>query len=472
MMKSPFVSLAPFVWQIEPQFKKGMRVPARLLASRKILQQVEEEALEQLINLTFLPGIVEAAWAMPDIHVGYGAPIGAVFATDPQAGGVVSPGAIGFDINCGVRLLVTDKKEEDWLAQSNKLLSRLFAVAGAGVGAQSQLSLDPKELTQVCQKGASWVVEQGWGEADDLLFCEEKGCLAGADLAAVSPQAQQRGQNQLGTLGSGNHYLEIQRVDKIENSAAAAVLGLKKEGQLTIMIHCGSRGLGHQIATDYLREFEQNQSRTKITLPDRQLSAAPLNSSAGKRYLAAMAAAVNFAFANRQLLTHKIRQVLGWPLKLVYDVAHNVAKWEKLPTLKKEVLVHRKGATRAWGPGRAELPSAYRRWGQPVLVGGSLETASWVLLGTKKAERLTFASTCHGAGRVMSRTAAKKKIQGRKYLQQLRQKGIEVRTASFAGLAEEAGLAYKDVDEVVAAVIQAGVSRPVARLTPLAVIKG
>lgn len=475
MNLSLFQRINPVIWEVKPEVKPQAKVRARIIATPSLLKEMEEGVLEQLTNLATLPGVVDPVWAMPDAHWGYGAPIGGVFATDPNQGGVISPGAVGFDINCGIRLMVTQLEEKEIASFKEKLVDRLFAVAGAGVGGRGPLQLNLKQLDQVCRKGAGWAVSQGFGRPEDLSRIEEGGFLEGADPAAVSSKAKERGRFQLGSLGSGNHYLEIQKVDRILNPQAAEFFGLKKPGQITVMIHCGSRGFGHQIATDYLYRFNQLQTKEKISLPDRQLACAPAHSSPGKTYFASMAAAANFAFANRQILTHQVRTVFAEVLKtkaeklgleLVYDVSHNVAKWEK------GLLVHRKGATRAFGPGNENLPPPLRKWGQPVLIGGSMETASWLLLGTKKAEKLTFASTCHGSGRVMSRREAKRKLSGPEIQKRLKEKGIWVRSASWAVLAEEAGLAYKDIDEVIKAVVQAGISQPVARFVPVANIKG
>ncbi len=377
--------------------------------------------------------------------------------------------------NCGVRLLTTNLTVKEIQPKLTTLVDQIFRVAGAGVGARSDLKLSQKEIELVCLKGAKWALDQGFGWPEDLDHCEERGCLAGADPKAVSSRAFQRGLPQLGTLGSGNHYLEIQKVAQIFDPQKAKQLGIFQKDQITIMIHCGSRGFGHQIASDYLYQFGSVMKKYQINLPDRQLACAPINSPEGKAYFAAMACAVNFAFCNRQLLTHKVRQVFGQVfgqkpeklgLNLVYDVAHNVAKWEK------GLLIHRKGATRAFGPNNPALPQEYQSLGQPVIIGGSMETASYLLLGTKRAEELTFASTCHGAGRVMSRTQAKRQVQGKKLQQQLRERGIYIKTASYAGLAEEAGLAYKNIDLVIEAVTKTGLSQPIAQFQPLGNIKG
>jgi tRNA-splicing ligase RtcB len=471
----PIKKIGKAIWEINQSYKTGMLVPARIVATKKLLQEMDDGVAEQLANVACLPGVVDAVWAMPDAHWGYGAPIGGVFATDPEKGGIVSPGATGFDINCGVRLLVTPLLEKQAKEKTPELIDRLFPLVGAGVGGQGILRLKPQQLATVIQKGSQWVISQGWGEKEDLKFTEENGCLEGADIAAVSQRAIERALKQLGSLGSGNHYLEIQRVEKIIDRRLAERLGIQNKGQITIMIHCGSRGFGHQIATDYLIEFNKAANKYKTRLYDRQLACAPIDSPEAKKYLAAMAAAANFAFANRQILTHQVRRAFwevfrtspkSLPIKLVYDVAHNVAKWEN------GLLVHRKGATRSLGPGNPILPNELKPIGQPVIIGGSMETASWLLLGTKKAEKLTFSSTCHGSGRAMSRRAAKKMARGDAVQKRMREKGIYVHGASFAGLAEEAGNAYKDVDAVVEAAAIAGISVPIAKFTPLGNIKG
>lgn len=463
------------VWEISPKHKEGMLVPARIVATEKLLEEMDDGVVEQLTNTACLPGVVEAVWAMPDAHQGYGVPVGGVFATDPRKDGVVSPGAVGFDINCGVRLLATPLMEKEIKEKIPQIIERLFPSVGAGVGGKGSLKLSKKELAAVAREGAEWVVGQGWGEEDDIKFTEEGGCLEGGDIEFVSSRAIQRGIGQLGSLGSGNHYLEIQRVEKIVDKKSAESLGIQRVGQVTIMIHCGSRGFGHQIATDYLVEFNRAANKYKIDLYDRQLACAPVTSPEAKRYLSAMAAAVNFAFANRQVLTNQVRKVFwevfrtspkNLPIKLIYDVAHNVAKWEE------GLLIHRKGATRSLGPGNKILPRELRHLGQPVIIGGSMETASWLLLGTKEAERLTFASTCHGSGRTMSRAAAKRKIAGVRVKERMEERGIYIRSASLAALAEEAGDAYKKVDEVIEAAKIAGISTPVAKFIPLGNIKG
>lgn len=477
--------ISPTIWQIDTSYKPGMRVPARIIASRELVEKIEPEVYEQLTNVASLPGVINYAYALPDTHSGYGAPVGAVFATDPGVGGIISPGAVGYDINCGVRLLTTALKEAELKPKLKELINNLFREVPAGVGAKSRRKLTQAELDQVLSGGALWCKKKGLGEEDDWSRLEEAGSIPEADPDKVSREAKRRGLEQLGTLGSGNHYLEIQRVVKIFNPELARQFNIFEPGQITIMIHCGSRGLGHQVATDYLRIFERRMTDYDIRVRDRQLACLPLTSAEGQDYYSAMSAAVNFAFANRQAITHQVRDVFEktfmkgpreLEIKLVYDVCHNIAKKEKhqdlSDKLEKEVLVHRKGATRSFGPGNPKLPSVYRDIGQPVIIGGSMQTGSYLLVGTKRAEELTFGSTSHGAGRVMSRAAAKRKMQGGQIEKEMSQAGIYVRSATRAGLAEEAGAAYKNIKEVIASVEAAGLSRPVAYFEPIGNIKG
>ncbi|MBU2592199.1 MAG: RtcB family protein [Patescibacteria group bacterium] len=478
----PLRQISPTIWELPLGFKKGMRVPGKIIATKKLIPQVESEVLEQLANTAALPGVVEPVWAMPDTHVGYGAPVGAVFATDPDQNGVISPGAVGFDINCGIRLITTKLEEKEVKPKIEQLVDQLFSIAGAGVGGRSNLKLNQKEIEAVANQGVKWVIDHGFGREEDRLFCEESGQMSNAKPKDVSSFAFERGKRQLGSLGSGNHYLEVQKVIEIFDPAKAKTLGVFKKDQIAIMIHCGSRGFGHQIATDYLQKFGSVAQKYRIKLADRQLACAPINSKEGQAYFSAMACAANYAFANRQVLTAKIRQVFEKVFKksdqemgldLIYDVAHNIAKLEAyFSNPKKQLLVHRKGATRAFGPGNSALPEKYRRLGQPVLIGGSMETFSYLMLGTKKAEELTFSSTCHGSGRTMSRSMAKKMVQGRILEQELKNKGIYIRTASYAGLAEEAGIAYKNIDDVVDAVSKTGICLPIAKLAPIGNVKG
>lgn len=477
------------VWELPQDTKSGMRVPVRIYATKKLLDSMEDEALEQITNVATLPGIIAPAICLPDAHVGYGFPIGGVGAFDVDEG-IISPGGIGFDINCGVRLVRTDLTYKEVEPKLKKLVDEIFAVVPSGLGEKSKLRLTEKELEQVMIQGGKWAVKKGFGWEEDIEKMEEAGALPGANPQKVSEKAKERGRNQLGTLGSGNHYLEIQKVEKIFDAKLAEKLGFYSNEQITLMIHCGSRGFGHQVATDYLRTFEMAMKKYKIEVPDRQLACAPFKSSEGQDYYAAMAASVNFAFANRQVIMHWVRNVFSnvfgksaesLGMHLIYDVAHNVAKIEKVITestekleegTERKVLVHRKGATRAFGPGNPALPEIYQETGQPVILGGSMETGSYLLLGTKKAEAETFGSSSHGSGRTMSRSQAKKMIQGKELQRQMANRGIYVKTASFAGLAEEAGFAYKDISEVVRSLSLSGISKPVVSFRPLGNIKG
>ncbi|MBI2152579.1 MAG: RtcB family protein [Candidatus Rokubacteria bacterium] len=459
-----------------------MRVPGLVLASAALMTQIRRDAsLEQVANAACLPGIVKASLAMPDIHQGYGLPVGGVVATDAERG-VVSPGGVGYDINCGVRLLRTNLRASDVQPRLRQLVDGLYQAIPAGVGSRGRLKLAPADQRRVVETGARWAVGHGFGDADDLARIESNGGLQGADPDAVSPKAYERGKSQLGTLGSGNHFVEIQVVEETYDERAAAALGLFPE-QVTIMIHTGSRGLGHQVCTDYLRRLEGALRRFGIWLPDRQLACAPLDSTEATEYLGAMRAAANFAFANRQCLAHWVRDVFarvfsaspsGLGIDLVYDVAHNIAKTEEheVDGRRQRVVVHRKGATRAFPPHHPELVEAYRAIGQPVLIPGDMGRYSYVLVGTEAAMRETFGSTCHGAGRVMSRTAAVKAARGRRIDQELEAKGILARATGRDALEEEMPEAYKDVKEVVEVVERFGISKRVARLRPIGVIKG
>lgn len=472
------------IWEIAPDQKVGMRVPARIVASEKLLDQMDEGVYNQVTNVACLPGIREYAWCMPDGHWGYGFPIGGVAAFDSEEG-VISPGGIGFDINCGVRLIRTDLTEEEVRPRLKELVDLLFKNIPAGVGKSGFVPLSKKNFDDVVTRGAEWCLDNGYAWEDDLDRIEQRGALPGADPNAVSDKAVNRGIDQVGTLGSGNHYLEIQTV-RFEDGCdigIAEALGITQAGQVTIMIHCGSRGFGHQIGTDYLQSFGPAMKKYGIVTNDRELACAPINSPEGKSYFGAMACAANAAFVNRQVITHAVREsfakLFSKPadrlgMELVYDVAHNIAKFETYQIAGKpsRLLVHRKGATRAFGPGNEALSERFRSTGQPVLVGGSMQTGSYLLVGTKKAEELTFGSTLHGAGRVMSRGAARKKVRGNDLQQQMEKDGIVVRTASYSGLAEEAGFAYKNVSEVVNVVSELGISKKVARFLPLANIKG
>jgi len=456
----------------------AMRVPGIIFADRTLVEAMDEKVREQVTNVACLPGIVGASYAMPDAHWGYGFPIGGVAAFDPDAGGVISAGGVGFDISCGVRCLITGLSRAEVEAAKEALADRLFARIPAGVGSTGAIRLDDAEMDAMLAGGARWAVARGYGRAEDLLRIEEGGCVQGADPAAVSPQAKKRQRDEMGTLGSGNHYLEVQVVAEIYDATAAAAYGLERD-RVVVSIHCGSRGLGHQIGSDYLREMALAAPQFGLALPDRELACAPLNSPLGQRYLGAMRAGINCALANRQILTHLTREVFaelfpGTTLPLLYDVSHNTCKEEThlVEGKRRRLFVHRKGATRAFGPAHPELPPEYRAVGQPVLIGGSMGTASWVLAGAAGTEERAFGSACHGAGRAMSRNEATRRFSGRKIVDDLAARGVLIRSPSLRGVAEEAPLAYKDVSQVVEAADHAGLARKVAKLKPLICIKG
>ncbi|MFC1927444.1 RtcB family protein [Chloroflexota bacterium] len=478
-----FIKIDDYRWKIPEDYKTGMRVPGLIYASERMLESIrEEQALEQVANVAFLPGIVGYSLAMPDIHWGYGFPIGGVAATDTKDG-VVSPGGVGYDINCGVRLLRTSLNEGEVRPRIDQLINALFHNIPSGLGSEGKIRISQKEMNQLMTEGARWAVKRGLGLEEDLGATEEGGCLSGADPSKVSDRAVKRGMPQAGTLGSGNHFLEIQVVKEIFDSQIASVMGITDIGQVLVLIHTGSRGLGHQICTDHLRILEQAVSRYGIKLPDRQLACAPVESREGRDYLGAMACAANYAWANRQCIAHWVREsfseVLGKdPEKLgmgqIYDVAHNIAKIEEhaINGRSVKVCVHRKGATRAFPAGHKDTPKRYKEVGQPVLVPGDMGRCSFVAVGTQKAMSETFGSTCHGAGRVLSRGAAKRSIRGADIIRELGNKGILVKVGSISALAEEAPQAYKDVAEVIDVIHQAGISRKVAMATPIGVIKG
>lgn len=467
-------------WEIPVSFRSGMRVPARFFASKSMLGDIlGDRSLEQLIDVATLPGIVGAALAMPDIHEGYGFPIGGVAATE-WPDGVISPGGIGYDINCGVRLLKSDLVQTQLEPFKETLAQELARAVPAGTWHSVRTTLDIAELDKVLMQGIGWALDKGYATKSDVSHVESHGRLDGADSAAVSDFAKKRGCNQLGTLGSGNHFVEVGFVEKIFDEEAARVIGLEQD-QITILIHTGSRGLGHQVATDYIRIMLQQLPEFGIELPDRELACLPFSSRDGQRYFGAMSAAANFAWANRQMITYRIRE--GWKrilgdaggdLSLVYDVAHNIAKIEEhvVNGKLKKVVVHRKGATRAFGKGFAELPEEYQAIGQPVIIPGSMGTASYVLIGAAAAMEKTFGSACHGAGRLMSRHAAKGKQLGRELQKELASEGIIIKSAAVRDLSEEAPYAYKDVDDVVDVIALAGIATKVARLKPLIVVKG
>ncbi len=475
--------LDDYRWEISKDYKQGMRVPGIIYADDAMMETIrDDQSLEQVANVACLPGIVRASMAMPDIHWGYGFPIGGVAATRVEDG-VVSPGGVGFDIDCGVRLLHTELLEEEVRPKLKELVSQLYRDVPSGVGTGGRIKLKGIEINQVLENGAKWAVEQGFGEPGDLEVTEEGGCMKGGAPDKVSKRAKERGYNQLGTLGSGNHFLEVAVVDEIYDSKAAATLGLHSLGQVVIWIHCGSRGLGHQICGDYLKVMEHAVKQYGIELPDRQLACAPVRSPEGKDYLAALSCGANFAWANRQCIAHWVREafarVLGrnWRelgIKQMYDVAHNIAKIEEYPVDGKKVAlcVHRKGATRAFPPGHSDTPAIYRSVGQPVLIPGDMGRYSYIAVGTERAMEETFGSTCHGAGRRQSRAGAKRLLKGVDIAQRLANQGIVVKAGSRDGLLEEASEAYKDVKEVVEVADKAGISRKVARTRPIGVIKG
>ncbi len=477
------IKIDDYRWKIPENYKTGMRVPGLIYASKEMLESLrEEQALEQVANVAFLPGIVGYSFAMPDIHWGYGFPIGGVAAMDIKDG-VVSPGGVGYDINCGVRLLRTSLSEAEVRPRINELINELFLNVPSGLGSEGKIKVSQKEMNRLMVEGAHWAVKRGLGSEEDLDVTEEGGCLGGADPSKVSDKAVKRGMPQAGTLGSGNHFLEIQVVKEIFDSHIASIMGITEIGQILILIHTGSRGFGHQVCTDHLRVMEGAVSKYGIKIPDRQLACAPIESSEGQDYLAAMACAANYAWANRQCIAHWVREsfskVLGKsPEKLgmrqIYDVAHNIAKIEEhtIDGRKVKVCVHRKGATRAFPAGHKDIPRRYNEVGQPVLVPGDMGRCSFVAVGTQKAMDETFGSTCHGAGRVLSRGAARRGIRGADVIRELESRGIIVKAESVSSLAEEASQAYKDITEVIDVVHQAGISRKVAMAIPMGVIKG
>ena len=480
-MKCNLERIRENVWELPSSYKKDMRVPGRLYLDEEGIKNLEDSALEQVANVACMPGIQTAALAMPDIHYGYGFSIGGVGAFNMN-NGVISPGGVGFDINCGVRMLRTNLTEEDIAPKIKELTDVLFKNIPSGVGSKGQVRLSPDDIDEVLDYGAWWAVENGYGWKEDLKLLEENGRMENADSSIVSTKAKKRGIPQLGSLGSGNHFLELQKIDEIYDEDVAKAFGLEK-GTITIMIHSGSRGCGHQICSDYLRLMDKAYRNYKINLPDRQLACAPIDSKEGQGYLTAMAAGANYAWANRQMMSHWVRESFekifsqdaeSMGMTTIYDVAHNIAKIEthKVKGDNMDVLVHRKGSTRAFGPGRKEIPKEYRAVGQPVLIPGTMGTASYILHGTDVAMEETFGSTAHGAGRTLSRTAAKKQFTAEQIEADLNSKGIHVKANSAPVLAEEAPGAYKNVDSVVKTSHDAGIAKLVAKVTPIAVIKG
>ena len=473
---SLFTQRSAYEWEI-PQHD-DMRAPAVIFATEALLRAMDQKVYEQAVNVARLPGIVKASYAMPDAHWGYGFPIGGVAAFDPDQGGVISAGGVGFDISCGVRCLHTGLTRTDVAAVQKDLADALYYRIPAGVGSTGAIRLGAAEMDAMLAGGARWAVESGWGLAADLERIEERGQMSGAEPEMVPQRAKERQRDEMGTLGSGNHYLEVQEVTAVFDSSIAAAFGLRI-GDIVLMIHCGSRGLGHQIGTDFLKRMATSAKQYGIRLPDRELACAPINSDLGRTYLAAMRAAINCALANRQILTHLVRQVFAdllpqAALAVLYDVSHNTCKVEEHRTNgeSRRLYVHRKGATRAFGPGHPDVPEALRAAGQPVLIGGSMGTGSYVLAGTRESESRAFGSACHGAGRAMSRHQASRTWRGCQVIDELAARGIIIRSPSQRGVAEEAPGAYKDVSAVVDATAAAGLAHKVARLEPLVCIKG
>ena len=480
----PVEKIDDCTWRIPQSFNQGMRVPGIVFADDQLIQKMKQDrTLNQCSNVAHLPGIYKNAITLPDGHEGYGFPIGGVAATDYEEG-VISPGGVGYDINCGVRLLTTSLSEKEVRPHLGNLTGAIFKNVPCGLGSsRKDFKLNLHELEHLITEGVSWAVEKGLGRPKDIEHCEEKGCMEGADPDKVSSRAKQRGLPQSGTLGSGNHFLEIGKVDEIYNKKAAKTCGVTHEGQVTVLIHCGSRGFGHQTCSDYLRVMERAVQKYKISLPDRELACAPARSEEAQDYYKAMACAVNYAFVNRQVITHWVRQSFEEVLKqsadnlgldLVYDVAHNIAKIEEhnIDRKRTKVWTHRKGATRCFPPEHIDVPADYQQIGQPVIIPGSMGTSSWLLTGTQKAMELSFGSTAHGAGRMMSRSAAKRRFWGGDIRKGLESRGIVVQSASHTVLAEEADSAYKNVDNVVEVSHNVGIATKVARLVPLGVVKG
>jgi tRNA-splicing ligase RtcB len=473
------------VWEVPISYKEGMRVPARLIGTEKIIIEMDDTVLDQITNVATLPGITKYAYCMPDGHFGYGFPIGGVAAMDIKNGGVISPGGIGFDINCGMRLVTTNLTYDEVMPRIRQLVDKLYERVPAGVGSKGFVDISQAEFRTVVEQGAKWCINNGYGWKEDLEMTEESGCIPGARASTISDKAIERGYHQIGTLGSGNHYLEIQiaKPEHIFDAKTAATFGITIPNQVVIMFHCGSRGFGHQVATDYLRVFlNVMQKKYGIQILDRELACAPFDSPEGQDYFAAMKCGINMSFANRQVILHRIREVFSDVFKKspeelemhqVYDVAHNTAKLEDhvVDGEIKKLLVHRKGATRAFGPNMEGIPKKYQQTGQPVILGGSMETGSYLLTGVSSGSQ-TFFTTAHGSGRTMSRTKASKLWRGETLAREMEAKGIYVRTTSWRGLAEEAGGAYKDVDDVIEATVKAGISSSVVKFTPIGNVKG
>ncbi len=480
--KQDFQRVDDYIWELPTGYREDMRVPVRLFADSELFNAAfGDRSIEQLVNTATLPGIVKYAMALPDVHQGYGFPIGGVAGIDADDG-VISPGGVGYDINCGVRLLASHVDAEEIEPFREDLMSALYQSCPSGLGGDGRVRVNRRELDNLLSNGASWALKQGLARQEDVEHTEERGSLPGADPSQVSERAKERGLSQVGSLGSGNHFLELDVIQEIYHPEVAEALDLRK-GQVVVQIHCGSRGFGHQVCDDYVKDLQSAVKKYDIYLPNRQLVCAPIDSPEGRSYYAAMACAVNYAFANRQVLAMGVREafervlagkVSSFDLRQVYDVAHNIAKFEehRVNGSRKKLCVHRKGATRCFPPGHEAVPAAYREVGQPVLVPGSMGTASYVLVGQQKAMDLTFGSSCHGAGRTMSRTQARKEVWGHDLREELEARGITVRATSMKGLAEEAPLAYKDVSRVVETVHNLGLAHKVARLEPLGVVKG
>jgi tRNA-splicing ligase RtcB (3'-phosphate/5'-hydroxy nucleic acid ligase) len=473
------------IWEIPKTHKKGMLVPARIYATKKIFDAMDAGVFNQVTNVACLPGIQKYSYCMPDGHWGYGFPIGGVAAFDPEENGVISPGGIGFDINCGMRLVTTNLTFKEVKPKLKELVDTMFKTVPAGVGSRGFVEVNKTQFSKIASGGSKWCVENGYGWAKDLERTEGHGKIDWADITKVSEKAMSRGIKQLGTLGSGNHYLEIQvaKSNNIFDAEMAKKFGIHTPDQVVIMVHCGSRGFGHQIGTDYLRSFEPAMKKYGITIADRELACAPFNSNEGQDYYKAMACAANMAFANRQVILHRIREGFSkvfcteaekLEMNLIYDVAHNIAKLEdhQVDGKRKKLIVHRKGSTRAFPPGHPELDEVYQKTGQPIIIGGSMETGSYLLVGTQKAMDETFGSTAHGSGRTMSRAAAKKLVRGDELQKKMENNGIYVKAVSMSGLAEEAGMAYKNINDVIDAVSKAGISKPVVGLKPIGNVKG
>ncbi|MFQ6128541.1 MAG: RtcB family protein [Thermoplasmata archaeon] len=479
----PLEQIDNFRFEIPRSYKRGMRTSGLIYADSKMMRSVvRDNAPEQVANVATLPGILKKSMAMPDIHWGYGFPIGGVAGMDVEEG-VISPGGVGYDINCGVRMLTTNFTVKDMMPKLKELIDAFFANVPSGLGSKGKVRVDYRTLKRVLEEGARWAVENGYGWEEDLHHLEEDGCLEGADSEKVSQRAIERGKSQLGSLGAGNHFLEVQKVDEIRNEEAAKKMGVNELDQIIVMIHTGSRGCGHQIASDYIRKMEVAYRKYGIDLPDRQLACAPIDSIEGRDYFSGMACAANFAWTNRQMILHWVRESFEQVfhqkaeeigLNVIYDVAHNIAKFEEheIDGKRKNICIHRKGATRAFGAGHPEVPSDYREIGQPVLIPGDMGTHSFLLLGTEMAMDETFGSTCHGAGRLMSRRQATRTFRANQIRGQLERKGIYIHAASMKGIVEEAPDAYKDILDVVRVTDGAGISSIVARMSPMGVVKG